>query len=208
MSRQHKHSGRATIDHCSKRLLLTLPLYSSRLCFQVIDAGPIGNNARFLNHSCAPNCKTELWQVGCQKRVGIFTLRDVKKGEELTYDYCFEGYWQPGAAIECKCGAPNCAGTLGGKKKSKEEMQAKEAAAKGGKAKAKGKGKDGNKSKKRKEESDGAAVGEAPTAKRRVFTKPRNNVHPPAAAAAAAASSPLAPDDSTESESEGASMHD
>ena len=65
----------------------------------VIDAGPIGNNARFLNHSCSPNCKTEMWQIGCQQRVGIFTIKDVKKGEELTYDYNFEGFWQPGAAL-------------------------------------------------------------------------------------------------------------
>ena len=65
----------------------------------VIDAGPMGNNARFLNHACSPNCKTELWQIGAQQRVGIFTLKDVPKGEELTYDYNFEGFWQPGAAL-------------------------------------------------------------------------------------------------------------
>jgi SET domain-containing protein len=51
----------------------------------VIDAGPIGNNARFLNHSCSPNCKTEMWQIGAQQRVGIFTLQTVPKGTELTY---------------------------------------------------------------------------------------------------------------------------
>jgi len=98
----------------------------------VIDAGPIGNNARFLNHSCSPNCKTEMWTIGAQQRVGIFTMQAVPKGTELTYDYNFEGFWQPGAALKCMCGAPNCAGTLGGKKKSAAELEASNAAAAGG----------------------------------------------------------------------------
>jgi hypothetical protein len=121
-----------------------------------------------------------LWQVGCQQRVGIFTLRDVRRGEELTYDYNFEGFWQPGAALQCKCGSENCRGTLGGKKKTKEEIEKEKAAAakKKGASKKKASGankkkqatsepkkrKDGNKprkpaQKKRKVESSGPSTG-------------------------------------------------
>jgi len=59
----------------------------------VLDAGPMGSNARFINHSCDPNCRTQLWTVGPHKRVGIYALRDLKAGTELTYDYCCQGYW-------------------------------------------------------------------------------------------------------------------
>jgi hypothetical protein len=74
-----------------------------------------------------------MWSIGCQKRVGIFTLADVAKGTELTYDYNFEGFWQPGAALTCQCGEENCAGTLGGKKKTKESLASAAAAALTGK---------------------------------------------------------------------------
>jgi len=118
----------------------------------VIDAGPIGNNARFLNHSCSPNCKTELWQVGNQQRVAIVTQQPVQKGTELTYDYNFEGFWQPGAALKCYCGSAQCRGTLGGKKKSREEIE-KEEAAQARKAAAKAKAKDKGKGKAKAKEN-------------------------------------------------------
>ena len=53
----------------------------------MIDAGPRGNWARFINHSCDPNCATEPWIVNGDKRIGIFALRDIAKGEELTFNY-------------------------------------------------------------------------------------------------------------------------
>lgn len=83
---------------------------TSDLC---IDAGPKGNNARFANHCCQPNCATQKWTVGSELRVGIFSLVDIPAGTEITYDYNFEGYWAPGAQIACKCGAPNCSKFLG-----------------------------------------------------------------------------------------------
>ena len=54
---------------------------------RMIDAGPRGNWARFINHSCDPNCATEPWIVNGDKRIGIFALRDIAKGEELTFNY-------------------------------------------------------------------------------------------------------------------------
>ncbi|KAL6525409.1 Histone-lysine N-methyltransferase ashr3 [Orobanche hederae] len=53
----------------------------------VIDATFKGNASRFLNHSCAPNCKLEKWQVEGEVRVGVFASRSIKAGEALTYDY-------------------------------------------------------------------------------------------------------------------------
>lgn len=76
-----------------------------------IDAGVGGNEARFINHSCDPNCEAVLED----KRVYIEAVRDIPAGTELTYDYRLEG---PGVLsaeerkrYACRCGAPNCRGT-------------------------------------------------------------------------------------------------
>eukprot|EP01046_Picozoa_sp_COSAG06_P084524 COSAG06_NODE_31316_length_523_cov_1.181604_1_plen_90_part_10 len=53
----------------------------------VIDAGVKGNMARLINHSCEPNCTTIRWVVKGEDRIGIFALRDIAQGEELTIDY-------------------------------------------------------------------------------------------------------------------------
>ncbi|KAL6655791.1 hypothetical protein ACP70R_006617 [Stipagrostis hirtigluma subsp. patula] len=53
----------------------------------VIDATNKGNMSRYINHSCEPNSEMQKWTVDGETRVGIFALRDIKKGEELTYDY-------------------------------------------------------------------------------------------------------------------------
>ena len=52
-----------------------------------MDALKYGNCGRFINHSCDPNCATEPWIVNGDKRIGIFALRDIAKGEELTFNY-------------------------------------------------------------------------------------------------------------------------
>ena len=81
----------------------------------VIDAGPMGSDARFANHSCDPNAKTELWHVGAQRRVGLFALRNIAAGEEITYDYHCQGFWSQGDEQQCKCNAFNCRRHLGAK---------------------------------------------------------------------------------------------
>lgn len=57
-----------------------------------IDATVMGNIARFVNHSCQPNCRIEFWEVFRKTCVGIFAECDIKEGEEITYDYKFESY--------------------------------------------------------------------------------------------------------------------
>ena len=52
-----------------------------------IDGREYGTNARFINHSCDPNCHVEKWTVKGVLRVGIFSTRDIQQGEELNYDY-------------------------------------------------------------------------------------------------------------------------
>ena len=78
----------------------------------VIDAGVDGNEARFINHSCDPNCETVI-EGG---RVFIEALRDVERGEELGYEYglTWESTDDPDelANYACRCGAAKCRGTM------------------------------------------------------------------------------------------------
>ena len=78
----------------------------------VIDAAVGGNDARFINHSCAPNCDA----VVEDGRIWIETLRDIEPGEELAYDYAYvlEERHSPAAKrrYPCHCGAPICRGTI------------------------------------------------------------------------------------------------
>ncbi|TSP68523.1 Histone-lysine N-methyltransferase, H3 lysine-36 and H4 lysine-20 specific [Bagarius yarrelli] len=78
---------------------------------RIIDAGPKGNQARFMNHSCQPNCETQKWTVNGDTRVGLFALVDIAAGIELTFNYNLECLGN-GKTV-CKCGAPNCSGFLG-----------------------------------------------------------------------------------------------
>uniref|UniRef100_A0A8C7QR28 [histone H3]-lysine(36) N-dimethyltransferase n=1 Tax=Oncorhynchus mykiss TaxID=8022 RepID=A0A8C7QR28_ONCMY len=78
---------------------------------RIIDAGPKGNQARFMNHSCQPNCETQKWTVNGDTRVGLFALIDVPAGTELTFNYNLECL--ANGKTVCKCGAPNCSGFLG-----------------------------------------------------------------------------------------------
>src|SRR3569832_500234 len=78
----------------------------------VIDAKHGGNSARWINHSCDPNCEADE-EDG---RVFIKALRNIKAGEELSYDYGLiidEPYTKKFLAeYPCWCGAKNCRGTL------------------------------------------------------------------------------------------------
>lgn len=78
----------------------------------VIDAGVDGNDARFFNQSCDPNCESTVEK----RRVFIDALRDIEPGEELTYDY--QIYREEGdpdnieEVFACRCGSPKCRGTM------------------------------------------------------------------------------------------------
>ena len=65
------------------------------------------NTARLINHSCNPNCEV----TGKGLKLWIFALRDIKKGEELSYDYGF-GFDEDFKQFPCKCGANNCCGYI------------------------------------------------------------------------------------------------
>ena len=54
---------------------------------EVIDPTFYGTIARFINHSCEPNCVTQKWNVLGEMCVGIFATKDIKENEELTFDY-------------------------------------------------------------------------------------------------------------------------
>jgi len=78
----------------------------------VIDAGVDGNDARFFNHSCDPNCESVI-ENG---RVYIESIRAAEPGEELTYDYQIQREASDPPDIDeifaCRCGAPQCRGTM------------------------------------------------------------------------------------------------
>ena len=79
----------------------------------MLDAGPRGNIARFMNHSCDPNAETQKWTVNGDTRVGLFAMEDVKAGHELTFNYQFESMGEQ--KKHCLCGAKNCSGFIGEK---------------------------------------------------------------------------------------------
>lgn len=78
----------------------------------VIDGGVGGNDARYINHSCAENCESTV-EKG---RVYIDAIKDIKKGEELGYDYQIGRDKNDPPNVDeiyaCRCGAPNCRGTM------------------------------------------------------------------------------------------------
>ena len=135
----------------------------------VIDAGVDGNDARFINHSCDPNCDTVI-EGG---RVFIESLRDIESGEELGYEYGLT--WESTDDEEelknytCRCGARRCRGTMLAEEpldaakarrkraaaRRKKRAEAKQPAARGkargkGKATARGKAKSGARSPRRR----------------------------------------------------------
>ncbi|GFQ81316.1 histone-lysine N-methyltransferase SETD2 [Trichonephila clavata] len=78
---------------------------------EIIDATNKGNLSRFMNHSCDPNCETQKWTVNGELRIGFFARRDLKAGEELTFDYQFQRYGRE--AQKCFCESELCSGYIG-----------------------------------------------------------------------------------------------
>ena len=78
----------------------------------VIDGGSGGNDSRFINHACEPNC--EAYEE--DGRVFVYSLQDIEKGEELNYNYALIYEERHTAAVkklfECRCGAPSCTGSM------------------------------------------------------------------------------------------------
>ncbi len=82
----------------------------------VIDGGDGGNAARWINHSCSPNCKTEQVEVRGKDHIYILAKRNIRAGAELSYDYglILNGRITKAdiAAHRCLCGSKNCRGTM------------------------------------------------------------------------------------------------
>ena len=86
----------------------------------VIDANHKGNKARWINHSCDPNCESEIEEDAKDRRrkdkVFIHALRTIKPGEELTYDYGITLDEPHTARLKkiwaCRCGSKKCTGTM------------------------------------------------------------------------------------------------
>lgn len=79
----------------------------------VVDGGDHGNVARYINHSCEPNCEAIEDDDG---RIFIYSIHEISAGDELNYSYplIYEGRHTAAIkkAFECRCGAANCSGTM------------------------------------------------------------------------------------------------
>lgn len=78
----------------------------------VIDGAVDGNDARYFNHACAPNCEA----INDEGRIFIEAIADIEPGAELLYDYALmrDDPWQDhwAALYACRCGAEKCRGTI------------------------------------------------------------------------------------------------
>jgi uncharacterized protein len=96
----------------------------------VIDGAVDSNDAKYINHSCSPNCIAYIERG----RVFIEALRTIQEGEELTYDYQLvrDGEHDPiyDARYACLCGLPECRGTMIGKRKRAQATTSKSAGTK------------------------------------------------------------------------------
>ncbi|SPO03766.1 related to histone-lysine N-methyltransferase [Cephalotrichum gorgonifer] len=110
-----------TEEECDRRMR---EKYKDNACYylmsfdqnMIIDA-TTGSIARFVNHSCNPNCRMVKWIVGGNPRMALFAGdRPIMTGEELTYDYKFDPFSAKNVQT-CLCGSDNCRGVLGPKPK-------------------------------------------------------------------------------------------
>ncbi len=95
-------SRRETKKRCDERefnYLFTLDSYWT------LDGSVGGSGAEFINHSCEPNCEARV----VRQQIHYYSLRDIRKGEELTVDYHFDPDVEK---VVCGCGALKCRGTI------------------------------------------------------------------------------------------------
>jgi SET domain-containing protein len=105
----HTEADRRYADNGKVHRHILVFVVDSNTC---IDAGRHGNEARFINHSCDPNCET----IEDHGRIFIQAIRNIQPGVELSYDYNLTGSRprtkQEKAEYACHCGAPNCRGYM------------------------------------------------------------------------------------------------
>lgn len=73
----------------------------------VLDGDTNTNTAKYINHSCDPNCDVDI----IKGKIWISAIKDIKKGDELSYDYGF-GYDKDFRQFPCKCGSKICCGYI------------------------------------------------------------------------------------------------
>lgn len=73
-----------------------------------IDGSPLYNKARYINHSCEPNCEVDI----ADNRIWIRSIKNIKKGSELSYDYGYEFDKDDYKDHVCKCGSNKCIGFI------------------------------------------------------------------------------------------------
>lgn len=121
--------GKRVIEYVGN--LLTEAEYQKSRSVYLFDIGPSGaldgaprwNLARYINHSCVPNCEPDV----IRRRVFISSKRNIKAGEELSYNYGSE-YFDESLAGRCRC--PKCAPEAHGKAPRASKATAKSAATK------------------------------------------------------------------------------
>lgn len=102
----------AELHQSNSSCLFTLPkgigCYMFRIDdYEVVDATVHGNAARFINHSCEPNCYSRVITVDSKKHIVIFASRRIYQGEELTYDYKFP-IEDASSKLPCNCNSKKC----------------------------------------------------------------------------------------------------
>ena len=73
--------------------------------YWTVDGSVGGSGAEYINHSCEPNLRARR----ARGHVVLFSLRPIRKGEELSWDYRFD---KRGERVGCHCGSPKCRGTI------------------------------------------------------------------------------------------------
>ena len=73
-----------------------------------IDGSPLYNKARYINHSCEPNCEVDI----NDDHIWISSIKNIKKGTELSYDYGYEFDKDDYKDHICKCGSNKCIGFI------------------------------------------------------------------------------------------------
>tara|TARA_B100000989_G_C19420982_1_gene418617 strand:+ start:167 stop:658 length:492 start_codon:yes stop_codon:yes gene_type:complete len=73
-----------------------------------IDGSPYYNKARYINHSCEPNCEVDV----INKEIWISSIKNIKRGDELFYDYGYSFDKDDYKDHICKCGSKNCIGFI------------------------------------------------------------------------------------------------
>ena len=122
----NKEADRRYDDDNMKRHHTFLFTLDSKTCIDgSVKTG--GGDASFINHSCEPNCEA----VITGRKIFIHALHTIEPGTELAYDYQYERTGKGDAKLEkfyiCKCGAPNCRGSImqPAKKKKRARTRAK-----------------------------------------------------------------------------------